>query len=390
MSGSSPDERPFAMTAETQPPRALVKTFARSRVGHSRSGVDGPLRALAWWIRGGWSPLPTSTPVVRAPQQTHAASAPDQKTASFKRGRLAYQVHCAPLSWPRGPGRRSRRRLTSAAPTRLRLSPLVARGHSRGHPQRDPPGVPGTAMTAWSELLAPHELDAVVDYVQSLRSPATESETDPAQRGTLRQAGFEPVDPPIAAVPFSFEDLDGHKRTLAEVRGKAILLIFWGTTCCSLHGRAPSLDQIALNSQMPHWRSCLICIDEPDDAVVREVARTRTKHLPPLRRSDRHRSDPVRRADHLLRRADRHRRDTRSVGSEKRGGGGGGKDWSTRTRSKAPANHRPSPRPRGARRGTSPRLAPTFASGDQAWRAEAHQAKPSRKVLQTITTAPDV
>lgn len=280
MSGSSPDERSLAMTAEARPPRALVKTFARGVAW----AILGPglmvlCAGLAWWIRGGMEP-PSPTPVALAPQQPHTASAPDQKTALFKRGRLAYQVHCARCHGPEGRG---------DGPDAASLRPPPRDFASRPWSHGETPeairnvirqGVPGTAMTAWSDLLAPHELDAVVDYVHSFRSPATGSETDPAQQVLLRQAGFEPVDPPIAAVPFSFEDLDGRKRTLDQDRGKAILLIFWGTTCAPCMEELPSLDRIAQAFADAPLAVLPICIDEPDDAVVREVARTRTKHLP--------------------------------------------------------------------------------------------------------------
>jgi hypothetical protein len=40
---------------------------------------------------------------------------------------------------------------------------------------------------------------------------------------------IQPYDPPKAAPAFSLPDLDGHTRSLADARGKVLLLVFWTT-----------------------------------------------------------------------------------------------------------------------------------------------------------------
>jgi cytochrome oxidase Cu insertion factor (SCO1/SenC/PrrC family) len=40
---------------------------------------------------------------------------------------------------------------------------------------------------------------------------------------------LEPYEPPKPAPAFSLPDLDGRTRTLAELRGKVVLLFFWAT-----------------------------------------------------------------------------------------------------------------------------------------------------------------
>jgi hypothetical protein len=40
---------------------------------------------------------------------------------------------------------------------------------------------------------------------------------------------IEPYEPPKPAPGFSLPDLDGRMRSLADVRGKVVLLVFWAT-----------------------------------------------------------------------------------------------------------------------------------------------------------------
>lgn len=40
---------------------------------------------------------------------------------------------------------------------------------------------------------------------------------------------IHPYDPPKPAPPFSLPDLEGRTRTLADFRGKVLVLFFWAT-----------------------------------------------------------------------------------------------------------------------------------------------------------------
>ncbi|WP_406693607.1 redoxin domain-containing protein [Singulisphaera sp. Ch08] len=234
---------------------------------------------LAWSIRGGMeppSPAPESAPVA------NVVPPPDQKSVLFKKGRLTYQVHCTRCHGPEGRGDGPDAAVLRPPPRDFAARPWTHGETTEAIRTVILQGIPGTAMTGWSHLLSSQELDAVVDYVRSLGAPPREIKVSDTPTTLLRQAGFEPIEPAIAASPLTFEGLDGRKRTLDQEQGKAILLVFWGTTCAPCMEELPSLDRLA--SEFAHAPLAVlpICIDEADDALVREVERTRTRQLPLL------------------------------------------------------------------------------------------------------------
>ncbi|SIO19464.1 Thiol-disulfide isomerase or thioredoxin [Singulisphaera sp. GP187] len=284
MSPSSLEGLAHADGPETLGPQgtASVKSVARLLAWAALSlGMMFLFAGLAWSIRGGMEP-PSSEPQPDLETRTRASLVPppDSSLVQFKRGRLAYQVHCARCHGPEGRG-------DGPDAVALRPPPRDLASRPRAHGETPEAirsvilqGIPGTAMTGWSQLLSSQELDAVVDYVRSLGPPPRETEASESQKALLRGAGFEPIEPAIAASPLTFETLDGRKRTLDQDQGKAILLVFWGTTCAPCMDELPSLDQLAREFATAKLAVLPICVDEPDAALVREVARTRTKHLP--------------------------------------------------------------------------------------------------------------
>lgn len=267
---------PATDNAETLGPRrsSLAQWLASMALG---LGMMIFFAVLAWSIRGGMEP-PSIEPET-APQASLVPT-PDPQIVRFKKGRLAYQVHCARCHGHEGRG-------DGPDAAVLRPPPRDFASHPWTHGETPEAiravirqGIPGTAMTAWGDLLASQELDAVVDYVRTLGPPAQNTAASDTQKSLLRGAGFEPIDPAIAAPPLTFEGLDGRKRTLDQEQGKAILLVFWGTTCAPCMDELPSLDRIASEYGDAPLAVLPICVDEPDDALVREVARTRTKRLP--------------------------------------------------------------------------------------------------------------
>ncbi len=57
-------------------------------------------------------------------------------------------------------------------------------------------------------------------------------------------AAFVRKDPPVALAEFSFVDASGSPRTLADFKGKTVLLNLWATWCAPCREEMPSLDRL--------------------------------------------------------------------------------------------------------------------------------------------------
>ena len=59
-----------------------------------------------------------------------------------------------------------------------------------------------------------------------------------------RLAGFEAIEPPVAAPGVAFENRAGARLTPEDFRGKVILLNLWATWCAPCIRELPSLDRL--------------------------------------------------------------------------------------------------------------------------------------------------
>jgi thiol-disulfide isomerase/thioredoxin len=87
----------------------------------------------------------------------------------------------------------------------------------------------------------------------------------------LKQAALR-EDPPEIRLP----DLEGRQWTLAERKGKVLLVNFWATWCAPCRGEIPDLEKLASDFRGPEFELVGIAMDEDGPKVVRDfVARTK-------------------------------------------------------------------------------------------------------------------
>lgn len=100
----------------------------------------------------------------------------------------------------------------------------------------------------------------------------------PAFRGGME--AFRPNDPPRAAPDVAFTDAAGHRLSLADFRGKVVLLNFWATWCGPCVKEMPSLDRLQAKLGGDRFTVVAVSVDRQGLDVVRPfLARTAVQNL---------------------------------------------------------------------------------------------------------------
>jgi mono/diheme cytochrome c family protein/peroxiredoxin len=198
------------------------------------------------------------------PQKQHTTA------AHADRGGLLFQMHCAVCHGPEGHGDG-----TSASTLRPPPRDFAARPW-RFEPTADSirrvttDGIPGTAMPAFRSALSARDLVAVVDYVHDLatREPTVEYVPSEEER-LLRAADFVDLrgtEPP----PLMLSDAAGATIKLTDLRGKLVVVHFWGTACSHCLKEMPALCEL----EKQHGGRLVVvnvCADQDDPEEAQRV-----------------------------------------------------------------------------------------------------------------------
>jgi thiol-disulfide isomerase/thioredoxin len=146
-------------------------------------------------------------------------------------------------------------------------------------------GIPRTAMPGWGASLSARELDGLVAHVLTLAPP-----TGPPQAAggalpstvtaVLSRAGFTPLANPQPAPPLMVRGLNGDTITLADRRGRLVLVLFWGTTCAPCLAEMPGVARFAARQSERGLEVLSVCVDETDPSAVRAAAGPELAGLP--------------------------------------------------------------------------------------------------------------
>jgi thiol-disulfide isomerase/thioredoxin len=71
---------------------------------------------------------------------------------------------------------------------------------------------------------------------------------------------------PFHVPPLGFKDAEGHDRTLADWRGRAVLLNLWATWCVPCRREMPALDALQAKLGGPKFQVVAVNIDTRDPA----------------------------------------------------------------------------------------------------------------------------
>jgi thiol-disulfide isomerase/thioredoxin len=107
---------------------------------------------------------------------------------------------------------------------------------------------------------------------------AADGSRPPAFRGSMET--FHPSSPPKPAADISFTDAAGRKLTLADFRGRVVLLNFWATWCVPCVEEMPSLDRLQAKLSGRSFAVVAISVDRQGLDLVRPfLARTQIQNL---------------------------------------------------------------------------------------------------------------
>jgi mono/diheme cytochrome c family protein/peroxiredoxin len=201
-------------------------------------------------------------------------------SSSSKRGAMLYTVHCAKCHGAEGhgdaegveklvpPPRDFARRPWRFEPTAAAIERVVEQG------------IPGTAMPAFGATLLAPDIEALTEQVLALSAsedPAT-VEDDP-----FRRAKFNPIAPPRAAPSLTLQSMSGEKLSLYDLRGKVVLLNFWGVSCEHCLAKMPQLVEFQKQRGDGDLVVVNVCADEDNvdtaQQMLSQAAPSLTAHV---------------------------------------------------------------------------------------------------------------
>ncbi len=260
------------MTGENQDvPDPLHQGFLVRRgkdIAKSLGAIAALLAGLAlaghalWDFRGEW-------PVwLLSDRLGETAAVPAPVDPPLSSGRRIYESRCVNCHGPSGHGDGP-----ETADSRVR-PPDLASASWRSSADREAvrrlivQGKPGHAMPGLAGKSPAPEIDSLVDFVFYLEI-----------LDRLKLAGFQ-SEMGQSAPELYFWDASETDGSLEELRGKVILLAFWGTTCAPCLEELPRLEALADRYDKKGLVVLSLCVDEKNARTAQDVAARVAPRLP--------------------------------------------------------------------------------------------------------------
>lgn len=91
-----------------------------------------------------------------------------------------------------------------------------------------------------------------------------------APQSAMRAEPFARIAAPKAVPVLQFEDAVGHPRTLADFRGKVVLLNLWATWCAPCREEMPALDRLQAELGSPRFVVVAVSVDSQGAEIARK------------------------------------------------------------------------------------------------------------------------
>ena len=115
------------------------------------------------------------------------------------------------------------------------------------------------AVAALAVLYGKPGLGGKAEAACPAASLAAAARLAPLAKGEV--AALNVANPPRQATPVAFADADGRKLTLADFRGRAILLNLWATWCVPCRAEMPALDRLQARLGGPNFEVVSVNVD---------------------------------------------------------------------------------------------------------------------------------
>lgn len=188
------------------------------------------------------------------------------------RGEIVFLQHCVKCHGPDGHGDPDAIERQKPPPRDFAARPWrfeVTRDSIR---QVIAQGIPSTAMPGHQAALSSGDLEAVVNHTLQLATaqPLAKAPSSPLE-ASLTNVGFYPQSPPRLAPDLVLSNARGHKRSLADERGRIVLLNFWGTSCEHCLTNMPKLEGLAERWRKKGLIVMNICADAENAQAAQEL-----------------------------------------------------------------------------------------------------------------------